>query len=282
MKKILITGANSYIGMSFECYMKQFGNEYQIDTIDMQYPSWSEKDFAGYDVVFHVAGIAHQKETKENKELYYKINRDLAIDVAKKAKAQGVTQLIFLSSMSVYGMVVGKIDKDTVPNPNTNYGKSKLEAEKGLLELENDSFKVAILRPPMIYGKGCKGNYRALAKLSLKLPIFPKVKNQRSMLYIDNLSCFVKLLVDRQSRGLFFPQNKEYVNTSEMATFICQAKGKKIHLTRLLNWTFPILSLGTSAIKKAFGSLIYDMSLSEDREEYSLCTFEESILRTEE
>ncbi|MBQ8839838.1 MAG: NAD-dependent epimerase/dehydratase family protein [Clostridia bacterium] len=282
MKKILITGANSYIGTSFECYMKQFGNEYQIDTIDMQDPSWSEKDFAGYDVVFHVAGIAHQKETKENKELYYKINRDLAIDVAKKAKAQGVTQLIFLSSMSVYGMVVGKIDKDTVPNPNTNYGKSKLEAEKGLLELENDSFKVAILRPPMIYGKGCKGNYRALAKLSLKLPIFPKVKNQRSMLYIDNLSCFVKLLVDRQSRGLFFPQNKEYVNTSEMATFICQAKGKKTHLTRLLNWTFPILSLGTSAIKKAFGSLTYDMSLSEDREEYSLCTFEESILRTEE
>lgn len=282
MKKILITGANSYVGTSFECYMKQFGNEYQIDTIDMQDPAWKEKGFSGYDVVFHVAGIAHQKETKENKELYYKINRDLAIDVAKKAKAQGVSQFIFLSSMSVYGMVVGKIDKDTVPNPNTNYGKSKLEAEKGLLELENDSFKVAVLRPPMIYGKGCKGNYRALAKLSLKLPIFPKVKNQRSMLYIDNLSCFVKLLVDRQSRGLFFPQNKEYVNTSEMATFICQAKGKKIHLTRLLNWTFPILSLGTSAIKKAFGSLIYDMSLSEDREEYSLCTFEESILRTEE
>lgn len=282
MKKILITGANSYIGTSFECYMNQFGNEYQIDTIDMQDPAWKEKDFSGYDVVFHVAGIAHQKETKENKELYYKINRDLAIDIAKKAKAQGVSQFIFLSSMSVYGMVVGKIDKDTMPNPNTNYGKSKLEAEKGLLVLENDSFKVAILRPPMIYGKGCKGNYRTLAKLSLKLPIFPKVKNQRSMLYIDNLSCFVKLLVDRQSRGLFFPQNKEYVNTSEMATFICQAKGKKIHLTRLLNWTFPILSLGTSAIKKAFGSLIYDMSLSEDREEYSLCTFEESILRTEE
>lgn len=281
MKKILITGANSYIGTSFESYMQRYENEYQVDTVDMIDGSWKEKSFSGYDVIFHVAGIAHQKESKENKDLYYKVNRDLAIEVAKKAKNDGALQFIFLSSMSVYGMVTGVITKETVPNPNTHYGKSKLEAEQGIKELAGDSFKVATLRPPMIYGKDCKGNYRSLSKLALKLPIFPKVKNKRSMLYIDNLSEFVKLLIDEQGEGLLFPQNAEYVNTSEMASLICKANNKKIRLTRLLNWTFPILSLATKSIKKAFGSLAYDMELSKDASRYSVVTFEDSIKITE-
>ena len=158
MKKILITGANSYIGTSFESYMKQFGDEYAVDTVDMIDGAWREKSFAEYDVVFHVAGIAHRKETKENAGLYYKVNRDLAIDVATKAKADGVKQLVFLSSMSVYGMETGVITRETSPAPKSNYGKSKLQAEEGISLLKSDSFKVAVLRPPMVYGEGCKGN----------------------------------------------------------------------------------------------------------------------------
>ena len=117
MKKILITGANSYIGVSFENYMKQWADEYSVDTVDMIDGTWREKDFGGYDAVFQVAGIAHKKETKENFELYYKVNRDLAIETAKKAKKDGVKQFIFLSSMSVYGMDTGVITNET--NGNT-------------------------------------------------------------------------------------------------------------------------------------------------------------------
>lgn len=159
MKKILITGANSYIGTSFEKYMAQWPEKYQVDTVDMIDGTWREKDFSGYDTVFHVAGIAHQKETQENAELYYKINRDLAFDTAVKAKTDGVKQFIFLSSMSVYGLETGVITKETVPTPKSNYGKSKLQAEELLNGLADETFKVAILRPPMVYGKGCKGNY---------------------------------------------------------------------------------------------------------------------------
>ena len=128
MKKILITGANSYIGTSFEKYLKEnYPDEYIVDTVDMIDGSWREKSFAGYDSVFHVAGIAHQKETKKNAHLYYEVNRDLAVETAKKAKSEGVKQFIFLSSMSVYGMDTGVITKETKPNPKSNYGKSKFQ-----------------------------------------------------------------------------------------------------------------------------------------------------------
>lgn len=159
MKRILITGANSYIGTSFEKWLSQWPDKYTVDTIDMIDGKWRKESFAGYDVVFHVAGIAHIRETKKNRDLYYKVNRDLAYETAKKAKAEGVNQFIFISSMSVYGVDNGVINKNTPLNPKSNYGKSKLQAEKLIKPLCDDNFKVAILRPPMVYGKGCKGNY---------------------------------------------------------------------------------------------------------------------------
>ena len=185
MKKILITGANSYIGMSFENYVKKYySGDYEVDTVDMIDGSWREKDFSGYDTVFHVAGIAHQKETKENAHLYYAVNRDMAIETAQKAKKDGVEHFVFLSSMSVYGMETGIITPQTVPNPKTNYGISKWQAEQGMETLISTTFKVAVVRPPMVYGEGCKGNYQTMAKLARKLPFFPWVENQRSMLYM--------------------------------------------------------------------------------------------------
>ena len=102
MKRILITGAGSYIGNSFIRYMQQFPGQYQTEAVDMIDGSWREKSFAGFDAVYHVAGIAHIRETTENAHLYYEVNRDLAVETARKAKADGVPQFIFLSSMSVY------------------------------------------------------------------------------------------------------------------------------------------------------------------------------------
>ena len=264
MKKILITGANSYIGTSFESYIKEnFTEQYLVDTVDMLDGSWREKSFTGYDSVFHVAGIAHQKETKENAHLYYEVNRDLAIKTAQKAKKEGVKQFIFLSSMSVYGKNTGIITEETLIAPKSHYGKSKVEAEKGIKDLQSTEFQVAILRPPMIYGKGCRGNYQTLVKLALKLPIFPYVKNQRSMLYIENLCEFVRLLVDRGESGLFCPQNGEYSNTSEMVKMIAEAHGKKIRLIKGFGWLIKFFGLFSKTLQKAFGNLIYEQKMGE-------------------
>lgn len=279
MKNILITGKNSYIGTSLEDWLMGEPYKYKVDTVDMKDGLWKEKDFSQYDVVFHVAGIAHIKETSDNQDLYYKVNRDLAYETAQKAKQDGVEQFIFLSSMSVYGIDQGVIDKNTPLKPNNSYGKSKIEAEELTNKLQDDSFTVATLRPPMVYGKCCKGNYPRLAKLAFKIPIFPKVDNKRSMIYIDNLSEFVKQIIDNRSGGLFFPQNAEYVNTSEMVRLISEAHGKKVVMTKLFN---PLLRLlNVSIVNKVFGDLGYDMSMSEYESDYRICGFEESIRKTE-
>lgn len=278
MKKILITGANSYIGSSFENYLnKNYNSCYQIDTLDMINESWKNFDFSSYDVIYHVAGIAHIKETKDNKDLYYKVNKDLAIEVAKKAKQENVKQFIFLSSMSVYGIEKGFITKDTTLNPKSNYAKSKLQAEEVIKSLQTKDFKICIIRPPMVYGKDCKGNFQSLIKFAKKLPIFPKVKNNRSMIYIDNLSEFVKLLIDNSEEGLFFPQNNEYSNTSYLVKLIGQSMNKKVRLFIGLGWLIKLSSLVIKKLTKAFGSLCYDMKLSEYKQNYALSSLEESI-----
>lgn len=279
MKNILITGKNSYIGTSLENWLMREPDKYKVDTVDMRDGSWKEKDFSQYDVVFHVAGIAHIKETSDNQDLYYKVNRDLAYETAQKAKDDGVEQFVFLSSMSVYGIENGVIDKNTPIKPNSAYGKSKIEAEELVNKLQDNSFTIATLRPPMVYGKGCRGNYPRLAGLALKTPIFPKVDNKRSMIYIDNLSEFVKQLIDNRSGGLFFPQNAEYVNTSEMVRLIAEVHGKRVVMTKLLN---PLLRLlNVSTVNKVFGDLVYEMSMSEYESDYRVCGFRESIIKTE-
>lgn len=281
MKRILITGAGSYIGTSFENWVSQWPEKYKVDTIDMRGNQWKYKPFGTYDVIYHIAAIVHVKENDTEK--YFSVNRDLAVEVAKKAKAEGVRQLIFLSTMGVYGKETGLIGENTKLNPKTPYAQSKLEAESLLSELTDDSFKVATLRPPIVYGKDCRGNYPRLAGMALKVPIFPKVKNERSMIFIDNLSEFVRLVIDKELSGLFFPQNRDYVNTTELVQLIAKVHGKELKSTRLFN---PFVSLGikmSETFGKVFGSFVYDkkMSVGPEELEYETCSFEDSIKRTE-
>src|SRR5690554_3847701 len=284
MKRVLITGKNSYIGTSLENWLMREPDKYKVDTVDMRDGSWKEHDFSQYDVVFHVAGIAHVSSDPKIEELYYKVNRDLTIEAAKKAKAEGVKQFIFMSSIIVYGDSSSSkrvIDKNTVPTPSNFYGNSKLQAEEGIRPLEDDNFKIVILRPPMIYGKGSKGNYPRLAKLARKVPVFPDIDNQRSMLHIDNLCEFIKFMIDNKESGLFFPQNKEYVKTSEMVRLIANVHGKKIRLTKVFN-PFIKLMYRIGTVNKVFGNMVYEKSMSEyDKGNYQLKDLRESILRTE-
>jgi len=286
MKNILITGKNSYIGTSLENWLMREPDKYKVDTVDMKDGSWKEMDFSSYDVVFHVAGIAHVSSDPKMEDLYYKVNRDLTIETAEKAKAEGVKQFIFMSSIIVYGDSSSSkrvIDRNTVPKPSNFYGNSKLQAEEGIKDLESDEFKIVVVRPPMIYGKGSKGNYPRLANMAKKIPVFPDIDNERSMLHIDNLCEFIKVMVDYEETGLYFPQNKEYVKTSELVKTIAEVHGKKIIMTKLFN---PVLRLmfgiGIGIVNKVFGNLVYEKSMSDyDKANYRIRDFKESIELTE-
>jgi UDP-glucose 4-epimerase len=285
MKRILITGANSYIGTSLERYLLQWPERYAVDALDMTDETWHDASFSQYDVVFHVAGIAHtdvRKPTEQRRKLYFAVNTDLAIATAKKAKSEGVGQFIFMSSACVYGnsSPIGKIKvitSDTLPSPANYYGMSKLMAEEGILSLQDETFRVVVLRPPMIYGKNCKGNYNALVHLAKIMPIFPKVNNQRSMLYIGNFVAFVKLMIDNGEHGIFNPQNREYSNTSKFIHSIAREHGKKIILVGGFEWAVILLGHFVKTATKAFGSLAYDQSISQYPMEYRQISLRESI-----
>lgn len=281
MKKVLVTGVNSYVGNSFAEWVKQYPYEYDVDRISVRDDRWKSLDLSVYDSILHVAGIAHRKETKKNTMLYYNVNRDLACELANKAKSDGVKHFIFLSTMSVYGLDVGMIDKDTPLKPKSHYGKSKLLAEEKIKRLEDYFFKVAILRPPMVYGKGCKGNYQRLRKLALKIPVFPDVNNKRSMIYIDNLSEFIRNIINELENGVFYPQNKEYVNTSELVKLISNLNNRKIILTRLFNPIVYMLNSNIRVSRKVFGSLFYDESLCVYKKTYQIDSFSKSIMKIE-
>lgn len=262
MKNILITGAGSYIGKALESYLNEF-DDYRIDTLDMTDSEWKSYDFSSYDTIFHVAGIAHVKEKRANKRLYDSVNCDMAIEVATIARSHGVKQFIFMSSMSIYADHKNiNITEHTPFRPKGYYGKSKLKADLAIQKMNCQEFKVAILRPPMIFGKDCKGNFPRLVKLTMKTPIFPKIKNRRSMLYIGNLCNFVKYIIDHDKSGVFFPQNPDYFCTSELVRMIADAKGKKTRFTRVFNWAVWLAYPFLKQIRKLFGNLTYDKSLN--------------------
>lgn len=289
MKKILITGAHSYIGTSVAEYLARWPEKYAVDTLSVRGEKWKQADFSGYDAVFHVAGIAHADVghvSEERKAEYYAVNRDLTLAVAEKAKADGVGQFLYMSSAIVYGdsAPIGKrkvITKDTPVAPANFYGDSKVQAEKGLKKLESDAFRVAVLRPPMIYGPGSKGNYPTLSKMARKLPLFPKVDNQRSMLYVENLAECVRLLIEQGIGGIFWPQNREYSNTSQLVALIAKAHGKHIVLVPGFTWALKLLSHCTGLVNKAFGSLCYDPALRAAPGDYCVADLARSIEETE-
>ena len=282
MKRVLITGAGSYIGEHIAAWLLRSPERFAVQTLDMRDETWRRFDFAGFDAVVHVAGIAHQRETEENRALYEQVNHRLAAETALQAKQAGVSQFVLFSSMSVYGLVVGRITADTKPAPNTAYGESKLAAENDLFALADDNFRVAALRPPMIYGKGCKGNYPRLSALVRRLPMLPRAKNERSMLYIDCLCGFVERLLLCGEGGLYFPQNREYVSTDALAACIAKQYGKRLWQPACFAWLLAALAKRGGTIGKLFGTLTYDRSMSEAFADLPQPTFEETIRATEE
>ena len=270
MKKILILGANSYIGTSFENYIKEnYPDRYEIRRTSLRGTAWQQEDWSGYDSILNVTGKAHADIatlTEEQKQEYYTVNCDLAVEAAKKAIADGAGQYIYLSSIIVYGDSSDsrkpvRITADTRPQPSNFYGDSKWQAEQKLQEVfaGKNGTRLAILRLPMIYGKGCKGNYKTLIKLAEKLPIFPTFPNERSVLRIEHLAEYLRTLAEEGGEGLFWPQDDEYRSTPDMVFELAQIAGR--HITPA-PWLNPFVRLAFyfpgkpgKLARKAFGTL---------------------------
>lgn len=285
MIRILVTGKGSYIGTHFMNYLKEnFPDQYEVDELDMIGDSWKNYDFSKYDVVYHVAGLAHSTPDESQRDLYYHVNTDLCYETALKAKQDGVKQFIFMSSIIVYGSgEIGKprvIKKDTPLTPDNFYGDSKKQAEIKINPLNDENFKVCIIRPPMIYGSGSKGNYPLLAKFAKKTPVFPTLNNERSMLYVGNLVEFIRLMIENKESGVFLPQNEEYVSSRELVRLVSSISGHKVLFTGIFN---PVLKLmrKNTYVNKVFGNLTIDKNLSQYKHNYCRYSFEESIRLTE-
>lgn len=287
-KQILVTGTSSYIGTSFEQYISEkngnmpLGDRWHVTFVSVRNSEWKQMDFSKYDCILHVAAIVHKKEQEDMKALYDEVNTKLTGELADKAKAEGVGQFVFMSTMSVYGMTTGKIARDTVLSPATFYGKSKLAAEEYLNKLSDEKFIVTIVRPPMIYGKECTGNYATLAKLARITPIFPKVSNERSMLYIENLCEFLYQIMGKKLGGIYCPQNRAYVNTSDMVARIAESYGRSVLLVPGFQWLIRLLAKKMKVFSKVFGSLTYEWELSFPKEidEYEAVDYIESIIKS--
>lgn len=293
-KAVLITGASSYIGESFREYVQeQYPDNFTVDTLSLRDESWKDYDFSRYDAVFHVAGITHadiSKVSPEDQKNYYSVNRNLAIETARIVREEGVKQFIYMSSAIIYGdsAPYGKdkeIGETTLPHPSNFYGDSKWQGELGVRKLNSDSFHVAVIRSPMVYGKGSKGNYQTLRKIAKKFPIFPDIDNHRSMIYIGNLCEFVALLILSGEDGIYFPQNREYSTTSDLVRMIAEASGKHIVITKALN---PLVKAAAAVpvtkklVDKAFGNLTYEQRLSSyDGLVYQNVSLKESIQKSE-
>ncbi|MDR0220277.1 MAG: glycosyltransferase [Lachnospiraceae bacterium] len=272
MKKILVIGENSYIGRSFAAFAH---DRYEVIMVNSRHEAWRKTDFSGCTSALHCVGIAHVSRDPRMEDSYYEVNCHLAVSVAQKAKAAGVKQFIFLSSILVYGSGKKEIDLKTIPQPDDFYGGSKLKAEQELQRLADDSFKVCIVRPPLVYGRDCKGNFPRLVKLAKTSPLFPDFPNQRSMIYIDNLCNFIGNLIDGESRGVFLPQNQEYVNTTALVKSLAKCQGRRIATTKIFNPLIRLLASRAPFFGKIFGDLYYARQGNED--EYNIVGFEDSV-----
>jgi nucleoside-diphosphate-sugar epimerase len=284
--RILVTGLASYVGNSFVRWCALHAQQFTIHSISMRSEQWKTHDLRNYDAILHVAGIAHVPSHKQSQDKYEQVNHHLTVELAQQAKAQGVKQFIFMSSILVYGdgSPIGQkkvIDLTTIPEPTNSYGQSKLHAERALFSMQDEQFKIAAIRSPFVYGKDCKGNYSKLAKIARISPVFPDVVNERSMIHIDHLCELLRLLIVNQDKGIFYPQNQEYVKSTELVQFIAQAHRHRMWITRIFNPFLRLFSGKVGVINKLFGNLVYDQSISHYREPYAVHDLRKTIALTE-
>lgn len=279
MKRILMTGATSWIGGQIEAHLATFPGMYEVERVSLRGDAWRDRSWKGFYSVVHLAAFSGMGPGALEESLA--VNRDLTAAVAEKAKVEGVRQLVFASTMHVYGSGSPDPDAEPIglgaePDPDTPYGIGKLEGERALEDVADDAFKAAVIRIPLVYGPGCAGNFALLAKLARVAPVFPGVDNKRSMIYSRNLAELVRLIVEEGREGLFLPQDRP-VSSSEVIALLADAQGSRIRLVGGLGPLCRIAAGKIGAARKLLGSSWYDPTASECGLGYRVLTLEEAV-----
>ena len=263
MKNILLTGSTGYLGSSF---LNQYKEQYFFQKFSLLSQKLEDVIFKEIDTVLHCAALVHQK-VEHSYEKYHEINVNYPVKLAKLAKESGVKQFIFISTIAVYGEGLEKLDENTDCNPITPYGISKLEAEKQLLELNDENFKVSIVRPPMIYGKNAPGNIDSLVKLVKKLPILPLggIQNKRSFIYIGNLCYIIDEIIKQEKSGIFLANDDEPLSTTKLCELIAKNLDKKVTLLKIPFFESFLKLLKPSFHKRLYESLEVDNTLTKKK-----------------
>ncbi|MGE4287710.1 MAG: NAD-dependent epimerase/dehydratase family protein [Salinivirgaceae bacterium] len=259
--KTLITGANSFIGT----YFKNNSPQFQVSEVDLLTNKPAEIDFSKAKVVFHVAAIVHQDKSIPD-TTYFKVNSDLAFEVAKHAKQNGVKQFVFMSTVKVYGENSTESNpwtEDSECHPSDAYGKSKLDAEKRLMELNDNSFTVSIIRTPVVYGAGVKGNIQKIARFVKNRKLIPLkgINNQRAMVYLGNLVALIQEVIKQQKPGIFLAGDGEVLSTSLFVKYLIEATGQRRYfITFPLFFQYLIKLLKPGFYHRLFGCQVIDNS----------------------
>ena len=282
--KILIIGKNSYIGNHISEWLIKDG--YDVDQLDSLSSVWKTFDYSQYSTIVHVAGIVHQPRCKDW-ELYRRVNAEMPIEIAIMAKAQGVKQFILLSTMAIYGiekkMTTNVINNNTPLIPSGMYGKSKLMAEEGLMELDDELFNVVIVRPPNVYGYGCRGGYiPGFVRIAQLLPIIPQINDsvRQSFIYIDNLCELIRLIIANKLKGIFCPQDDKSVSANELLFIISDILGVKYRSSRILGMIIQLFKF-LPIVNKVYGGVEYSRELSSiEGLKYVIVPFNEGMRMT--
>jgi UDP-glucose 4-epimerase len=254
--RILITGKTGYIANQLKFFFENKKTEYEVDLISLKNVKIESLQLSSYDVVIHTAALVHQKNKKYTYKDYFQINVQLTKELAAYAKAEGVGQFIFLSTVNIYGLETGIINQDTKVNPNSFYGRSKFEAEKMISSLQDNNFRILTLRIPMVYGKGCPGNFSQLIKISKILPFFSKPIGSRSFININNLACFIEKSIDLIISGTYLIKDPFDISSLEIFLRVKIFQGKKPFSNQLLFSVIKLINL--SLFKKLFMPLSID------------------------
>ncbi|MFX4233907.1 NAD-dependent epimerase/dehydratase family protein [Aliarcobacter butzleri] len=262
--KLLITGSNGFIGNYF---INNYKSKYNIKTFSFLKDDINRLDCNSIDIVFHLSALVHQMGGASASE-YEKINVTQTLQLAKKAKESGVKHFVFMSTVKVYGEETNSIyTENTVCNPEDDYGKSKLKAEHELQKLEDENFKISIIRTPIVYGYGVKANIKNLINLVNKVPVLPlgKIKNKRSMVYIGNLCHLVDEIIIQKKSGIFLACDDEPLSTSKLIELIAKNLDRKMYLIKIPFFETLLKILKPSFHERLYGSLEVDNNITKEK-----------------
>jgi UDP-glucose 4-epimerase len=266
----MITGAGGYIGRALTSGLH---GDHNVIPVSLREQAVGNLQFDGVDAVLHLAGVAHRAGRVADEE-YFDVNTKLTVKTATVARDRGVKHFVFFSSMAVFGShgnlndhsVV--LDEQSACTPQTAYGASKLAAEAQLALLAADGFRVARVRPPMVYGAGCPGNMARLLQLVKLLPVLPfdYSENRRSVVYIENLVDFVRCVVGREEDGVLLPQDPAPVSIRDLVTALAEGVGKSVRLVRFPRRLFGLLcSARRRTMESLYGTLALDSRVTNER-----------------